>query len=165
MVIGPCGAGKSTAATRVAALLDLPLFHLDRFHWHPGWVEGDKAELRAALEPVVSQEKWIIDGNYGSTMKRRLERADTILYLDYSTLLCLFRAVKRVWRYRGRTRPDMTEGCPERFDYEFFRYIFNWNIAPRQRTEALLDGCAVDIHRFGTPRQLEHWIGNLENSQ
>lgn len=162
LVIGPCGAGKSTASHRIAAALGLPLYHLDQLHWKPGWVEGSKEELGAALAPILVQDRWIIDGNYGSTMEQRLERADTVIYLDYPIYLCLWRAAKRVWTFRGKTRPDMAEDCPERFDLEFFRYIANWNHHARPRTEALLAGSEGRVHRFIHPRAFEEWLVQLE---
>ena len=36
---------------------------------------------------------------------------------------CLFRAWKRYRRYKGRVRESMAAGCPERFDWEFIRWI------------------------------------------
>ena len=162
MVIGPCGAGKSTASHRIAAALNLPLYHLDQMHWRAGWVEGTVDDLIAQLDPIIAQSRWLIDCNYGSTMEPRIKRADTIVYLDYLIPLCLWRAAKRVWQYRGQARPDMAEGCPERFDYEFFKYIANWNINARPRTEALLKGSEARILRFDNPRQLEAWLSELE---
>lgn len=163
MVIGPCGAGKSTASHKIAAALSLPLHHLDKLHWSDGWVEGSKDELHRALAPIVASDSWLIDGNYGSTMEMRLTRADTIVYLDYSIALCLWRAAKRVWQYRGRSRPDMAKGCPERFDLEFFRYIASWNSHARPRTENLITGSGVRILRFKNPRQLDQWLSKLES--
>lgn len=165
MVIGPCGAGKSTVSHRLAALLDLPLTHLDKLHWKPGWTEGSKDDLRTALAPIVAQDRWLIDGNYGSTMDMRLARADTVVYLDYSIALCLWRAAKRVWQFNGETRPDMGEDCPERFDWEFFRYIANWNHQARPRTESLLAGSKARILRFETPKALEAWLTTLERDR
>lgn len=163
MVIGPCGAGKSTASHRIAASLSLPLYHLDKLHWSDGWVEGSKDELRTALDPIVASDSWLIDGNYGSTMEMRLARADTIVYLDYSIALCLWRAAKRVWQYCGRSRPDMAEGCPERFDLEFFRYIASWNSHAKPRSESLIAGSDARILRFKNPRQLDQWLSKLES--
>ncbi|WP_284125389.1 P-loop NTPase family protein [Parerythrobacter aestuarii] len=162
LVIGPCGAGKSTASRRIAAVLALPLHHLDRLHWKAGWVEGSKEELHELLAPILAEDRWIIDGNYGSTMQQRIVRSDAVIYLDYPVSLCLWRAAKRVWRFRGRTRPDMTEGCPERFDFAFFLYIANWNRHARPRTEALLAGSEGKVHRFTSPRAMEDWLVKLE---
>ena len=164
LVIGPCGAGKSTASFRLAELLGLPLYHLDQLHWRAGWIESSSAELEAALEPILARESWLIDGNYGGTLARRIERADTVVYLDYPVGRCLWRALKRVALFRGQVRPDMAPGCPERFDLEFLLYILNWNRGPRQRTEATLAGHEAKIKRFRSHRDLQHWMDSVTRS-
>lgn len=161
LVIGPCGAGKSTAAVELGRVLGLPVHHLDRLHWREGWVESSREELLDLLAPILAGERWLIDGNYGGTMADRLERADTVVYLDYPTWLCLSRAVRRVWRYRGRARPDMAPGCPERFDLAFFLYILTFRRGPRRRTEAKLAGHEAKVRRFRSPDELRRWIDGL----
>lgn len=163
LVIGPCGAGKSTASHRIARVSGLPLYHLDKLHWRPGWVEGSTDELNEALLPIIDQERWLIDGNYGSTLKTRLARADTLIYLDFPVRLCLWRALKRVWNFRGRSRPDMAEGCPERFDLDFFLYILKWNRNARPRTERLIQDFDGTLLRFRKPLDLEIWLTKLES--
>ncbi|MEL6971000.1 MAG: adenylate kinase, partial [Bacteroidota bacterium] len=107
MIIGCCGAGKSTVARRLHDLTDLPLQHLDQHYWLPNWQEPDKASWQAKVQALSDQPQWIIDGNYGGTLDIRLQRADTVIYLDYATPKCLWRITKRIWRYHGQVRPDM----------------------------------------------------------
>lgn len=164
MVIGPCGAGKSTLSRILAEKFGLPLTHIDQLHWSAGWVEGEREQLRADLEPIIAQDRWVIDGNYKGSMDVRLQRADHVVYLDYPIPLCFWRAFKRVWKYRGRARPDMTEGCPERFDAEFFLYILRWNRDARPKTEALLADTQTPILRFKNPNALQAWLNNLETN-
>jgi adenylate kinase family enzyme len=164
LVIGPCGAGKSTAAVEIGRLLDLPVHHLDRLHWREGWIESSREELLAALAPIMAGERWLIDGNYGGTMAQRIERADTVVYLDYPTWLCLWRAAGRVRRYRGRPRPDMAPGCPERFDLAFFWYILTFRRGPRRRTEERLLGHEAKVRRFRRPGELRAWLDALARS-
>ena len=165
LVNGRCGAGKTTVSRKLSELLDVPLYHLDQLHWKHGWIEGSKAELYDALVPIIAQDRWLIDGNYGSTMDLRLSNADTVIYLDYPIPLCFWRALKRVWQFRGKSRPDMTEGCPERFDFEFFHYIAMWNWNARPLTERLLDGHHNKVHRFKKPAALQSWLTTLEKSE
>lgn len=164
LVIGPCGAGKSTLAAQLGALLGLPVHHIDQLNWQPGWVESGKADLRARLAAIVAQERWLIDGNYGGTLDVRLARADTIVYLDFPVLLCATRLLRRIWTWRGRPRPDMPEGCPERFDLAFFWYVLRWNSGPGPRTEALLVGHEARTIRLKSPVALAHWLDTLPQS-
>jgi adenylate kinase family enzyme len=161
LVIGPCGAGKSTLSGELRQRLKLPLFHMDQLNWKPGWIESSKAEIVAKLEQIVKTDRWIIDGTYGGTLAERLKRADTVVYLDYPIRLCVTRLIKRIWTYRGRTRPDMTEGCPERFDLEFLIYLLRWNSGPRVRTEARLKGHEARIIRLRSPDELRRWMDSL----
>ena len=157
LIIGPCGSGKSTLARELAPRLGLPLVHMDRLGWQAGWVETEKAELHARLAEVVAQDTWLIEGNYGSTLAPRLARADTVIYLDFPIRLCLRRLAGRIVAYRGRSRPDMPEGCPERFDAAFFWYVMRWNSGPRVRTEAKLAQFHGTLVRLTSPGALERW--------
>ncbi len=163
LIIGPCGAGKSTLATALGGRLGLPVFHMDQINWKPGWVESSKDEINEKLTTIVAGNRWLIDGTYGGTLAMRLERADTVLYLDYPIRLCVARLIRRIWTYRGRSRPDMTEGCPERFDLAFLFYLLRWNSGPRIRAEAKLAGHEGKVIRFKSPDALAHWMDNLPN--
>jgi adenylate kinase family enzyme len=161
LVIGPCGAGKSTLASALSTRLGLPLFHIDQLNWKPGWVEGSKDEIRQKLAAIAAADRWIIDGTYDGTLGPRLDRADTVIYLDFPISLCVRRLLKRIWTYRGRSRPDMTDGCPERFDIAFLFDLIRWNGGPRLRTEARLKGHENKIIRLRNPDELQRWMDSL----
>ncbi len=161
MIIGPCGAGKSTLAHDLARRLDLPLIHMDQLNWRSGWIESEADDLRAAVFAAVAGERWLIDGTYGGTMAPRVERADTIVYLDFPVLLCAWRVLKRIVTWRGRPRPDMPEGCPERFDAAFMWYVLRWNSGPRLRLEARLEGHHHKVIRLESPNALRSWLDTL----
>src|SRR5947209_9630130 len=123
LVIGSGGAGKSTFARRLGKLLDLQVIHLDVNYWKPGWVETPKDEWRRKVEELAKGDAWIIDGNYSGTLDMRLAACDTVVFLDLPRTVCIRRVLKRVLTYRDGTRPDMAEGCTEKFDFEFLRWI------------------------------------------
>lgn len=158
LIIGPCGAGKSTLAAALGPKLGLPVFHMDQLNWQPGWVESSKDAIREKLATIIAADHWLIDGTYGGTLAPRLDRADSVLYLDYPIRLRVARLLKRIWTYRGRARPDMTEDCPERFDLGFLFYLLRWNSGPKLRLEAALKGHAHKIVRFRDPAQLKRWL-------
>jgi adenylate kinase family enzyme len=164
LVIGSPGAGKTTFARKLAARSDLPLHHLDRIFWLPGWVERDRREVQDRLEDILVTDRWIIDGNYGSSLPQRIARADGIIWLDYPTHLSLTRVLHRWWRYRGKTRPDMTEACPERLDAAFLLYVLNFRRAWHRRNAAVLARLDGERVRFSTPVEAERWLARADFS-
>lgn len=117
------GVGKSTFAVKLGEKLTLPVYHLDAYYWKPGWVEAELEEFRAAQENIVKKEKWIVEGNYTATADIRLREADTMIYLELPLVVCVYRVLKRWLMNIGRTRPDVGEGCPEKMDVAFLKFI------------------------------------------
>jgi adenylate kinase family enzyme len=144
LLIGPGGAGKSTLARCIAERLDLPLIHLDASYWRPGWVKTPDDEWRRTVEDLLRGEAWVMDGNFGGTLDLRLAACDTAILLDLPPLLCLWRVLRRRWRFRGRARPDMTEGCEEKSDAEFLHWILSWRW--RRRPAILAKFAAATAH-------------------
>jgi adenylate kinase family enzyme len=137
-IVGPSGSGKSTLARQLGEGLALPVIHLDAHFWSAGWVEAAEAQWRETVGSLVMGEQWIIDGNYSSTMDLRLPRAETIIFLDFPRWLCLLRVLRRWLAYYGDTRPDLPDGCPEKVDFEFLRWIWDYPQRSRPHTVALL---------------------------
>lgn len=133
IIIGCGGAGKSTLARKLGEKTGLPVVHLDRLFWKPGWVEMPPDEFDAILRRELKRDTWIMDGNFNRTMPERLSRCDTVIYLDFSRLTCLLGVVKRVVTTYGTVRPDMGEGCPERIDFEFLKWVWNFNKNKRKK--------------------------------
>lgn len=158
LVIGSPGAGKSTFAHALAERTGLPLYHMDRLHWLANWQERDRTAALAEVKEVLAQHRWIIDGNYGSTLPLRIERADMVVWLDYPTALCLWRALKRWWQYRGRTRPDMTADCPERLSLEFLFYIARFRAGWHHRNGQILREFSGTVVRLRSPDEAEGWL-------
>ena len=139
MIIGCGGSGKSTLARQLGEKTGLPVVHLDKLFWHPGWVESTKEEIDEKILRIIEEPRWIIDGNYNRTLLMRLEKCDTVIYLDFSRFACLMGVAKRVITTYGQVRPDMADGCPERFDWEFLQWVWNFNKNKRERYYKMLN--------------------------
>ena len=168
MVVGGCGAGKSTFSKKLAQLTGLPLTHLDRLGWRENWEKTPREEFDAALSAVTSGDEWIIDGNWSRTISERLRRADTVVWFRFSGVRCLHGVVGRFFRDRGRVREDMAPGCVEKFDAEKLRFFHTtlWGARKTNRRigEYLKDAPDVRVIEFRTRRQADRFLAELEKS-
>lgn len=162
IILGSPGAGKSTFSFALAEKTGLPLYHLDKMFWREGWVNVSKDELDAQIKDVLRKDEWIIDGNYSRTIPMRLEKCDTVFYLDYPRLVCFFGVVRRVLGSLGKTRPDMAEGCPERFDLEFLQYTWKFRKKQREKLFGLLEGANAEIHIFRSRKEAKRYLDGME---
>lgn len=163
MIIGCSGAGKSTLARKIGQKTGLPVIHLDQAYWKANWTETPKTEWEPQVATMALQDKWVIDGNYGSSMDIRFQRADTVIFLDRSTLTCLWRITKRIIHYYGKSRPDMAEACKERFDLEFYHYVATFNLT---RRPSILKRLAVlppsiKVYRINSNLAAKKWLNEL----
>lgn len=163
LIIGSGGAGKSTLAVRLGEATGIEVIHLDRLHWLPNWTEPPKDEWRKIVEDALKKEIWIMDGNFGGTMEMRLAACDTVIYLDFPRAICLYRALKRVAKYYNRTRPDMSDGCREKLDFEFLGWVWNFPKTTKPVIEERLKRFEGEktIIRLHSPRETEDFLKNL----
>ena len=141
MIIGCGGAGKSTLARKLGEKTGLPVVHLDQIWWAPGnWQHMQREEFDEILLSEMEKPQWILDGNYNRTVELRLEKCDTVIYLDFSRFTCLRQWMGRVIQNWGHARADMAEGCAEWFDPEMALWIWNFNQNNRNRYYELLSG-------------------------
>ncbi|MBY8871045.1 adenylate kinase [Micromonospora sp. PLK6-60] len=165
-MVGSAGAGKSTLARAVARRLDLPLIHLDRHYWRPGWVAADEADFRAEVAALAARPAWVMDGNYRATLDLRLPRADLLVLCDPPRLRCLVRVLRRRWVDRASRRPDRPDGCAERLDLEFLRYVWHYPRRSRPRVFAALAETAPDLPvvRLRRPADVRRWLATLPSA-
>ncbi|HEX9766157.1 MAG TPA: hypothetical protein VGA36_05305 [Nitriliruptorales bacterium] len=156
-VVGPGGAGKSTFADTLGKVTGLPVIHLDRHYWQPGWVPTPDQEWQAVQDRLVAADQWIVDGNYGATFDLRFARADTVIILMPPRTVCLARVLRRWVANRGRA--IQAEGCPERVTGEFLRWVWRYATDSRPRLDAALARHPhLQVHEFATRRQAEAFL-------
>ena len=123
-IIGYSGSGKSTLAKLLSKHYNIPALHLDSINFLPNWKERPRDEFNNIVKEFIeNNDSWIIDGTYSSVARERYEMADLIIFLNYNRFFCYRSAKKRAKAYKNKTRPDMAEGCQEKFDKEFRRWI------------------------------------------
>ena len=164
MIVGNGGAGKSTLAQKIGQVLTLPVHHLDSLFWQPGWVETEREVFIQKQQQILSNDRWVVDGNYSGTMDVRIASADTVILLDYSRWVCLWGVISRRIKYRNSTRPDVGEGCPERLDWAFLKWVFTYPEKGKARAlkhfAELPEG--TQLLQFRSRRETERWVEELQ---
>jgi len=164
VVIGNSGSGKSTLARRMSAILDIPAVHLDtlRFIEHKSWVSRPKEEFHANIIAAIAADAWIFEGCSTGTLLLRLERCDTIVFLDYNRSFCLFHAIKRRVQIRRKPRPELPKSCVDKIDKQFLKWILlDYPKQSRPRIIKMIEASGKPIYRFTKRKQVKRFIATL----
>lgn len=163
MIVGSSGSGKSTLARQLGEILRLPVIHIDKEMWKSGWVKTPQDEWREKHTALISAPEWIIDGNNPGNMDKRLETADTVIFLDFNRFVCLRSVLKRRLTYIGKPRPDVPEGCPETLftDFDFIKYIWQYPVKSRPIVLDKISKCEyIEFIHLKTRRMLNRFIND-----
>ena len=154
LVIGCPGAGKSTFARRLRDVTGLPLYYLDQLFWRADRTHLDREAFDARLKEILSRDEWIIDGNYARTLPTRLERCDTVFFLDYPTEVCIAGIAAR----RGTQREDMPWVETET-DEAFIDFVRRFNTDTRPAIlEALHEADGISVYHFKDRNDAERYF-------
>lgn len=134
LIIGCPGSGKSTFSRALHSALGLPLYHLDMLYWNADKTTVEKSVFLQRLEEALKKDRWIIDGNYLSTMELRLKNCDTVIFLDYPLSTCIGGVLERM----GKPRSDMPWVETEE-DEEFMDFIKSFEEKSRPEVMKLLE--------------------------
>ena len=167
LVMGSSGSGKSTFSKRLSDITGIPVVSVDALFWRPGWVESEKAEFHKRLSAAAQQPRWIMDGNFtGHLVELRRDACDTLIWFDLPRATCMLGILTRIAKSYGRVRPEMAEGCPEKIDLEFLRYVWNFRQQQRPKLLAYFEGLRPDqtFITFTHRAQADRYLSDLASA-
>ena len=128
LILGAPGAGKSYLATKLAAALELPLYHLDQKFWKENWTPIEEEDFRSYCQEVCETESFIMDGNFGTTFDIRWPAADLVIFVDTNPWVCMVRQIGRVIKDRLGLldKKDRPSGQRERFNRQLFWFTIKF---------------------------------------
>jgi len=167
-VIGTTGAGKTTLARELARRLGYPHIELDALHWEPNWTEAPLEVFRARVDAALCGDGWVIDGNYGKVRDIIWSRADTVVWIDYTLPIILWRLIWRTCK-RVITREELWGGNREDIRAIFGRdSIILWALKTyerRRREYPALLQCREYAHlrliHLHSPREANKWLAEI----
>lgn len=164
-IIGGSGSGKSTLCDILSKELNLPAIHLDSINYKPNWVQVDKTERDKIISAKAAEDKWIIDGNYTKTLKERLDKADLIIWLDYSTFMHLKGVIKRYLKSPNQEKPEIP-GCKEQLTFTFLKFVADHNKKKRPIIAENLKNIPKDkILIFKKQKDLNKWLKEFTHNK
>ncbi len=166
-IVGCGGSGKSTLAGKLGEITGIPVYYLDVHFWKAGWVERNREEWNSIVRNLLRNDKWIMDGNYSGTQDIRFADADTIIFLDLPRYKCLINAFIRIFLYKKKKRPDMAEGCNEKLDFDFYKWIWGFKKTDGKKTVVRLESLRgqKDIVVLKNYKEMNEYLSKIKKSE
>ena len=170
VVIGTSCVGKTTFAQALARGLNFPHVELDSLHWQQNWIPRPPEEFRALTAEALAKDCWITDGNYGAVRDLVWSRATTIIWLNYSFPVVLWRALVRTIR-RVLTQEELFSGNRESLRMAFLsrESILWWVITTfhrrRRQYRRLFDTATTPrlaYVEFRSPAEARNFLRGIE---
>ena len=166
-IMGYSGSGKSTLARKLGEYYNCDVFHFDAIQFLPGWeIREYEEKMQMTKDFLDTHDSWVIDGTYSRFyLDRRLEEADCIVLMLFNRFSSLYRVAKRYLKYKNKTRPDMAEGCTEKLDWEFVKWVLR--DGRKQKTRDLFQRIQTQytdkVVAKKKQKQLDKWSAKYEN--
>ena len=164
VILGHSGSGKSTLARRLGEQYHVPVLHFDKVQFRPNWEIRPQQSKEVMTKAFLDlHNAWVIDGNYSKlSFERRMEEADVIILLLFNRLSCLYRVSHRYLAYKDASRPDMADGCKEKLDWEFVKWVLRdgRTKASKQRYQSVCERYPEKTVVIKNQRQLDAYLRN-----
>jgi adenylate kinase family enzyme len=168
-VVGTSGSGKTTFAGKLSKILSVPHVELDSLRFEANWAFAPRDVFRSRVREAINADRWVVDGNYGADARDLVwDRADTIVWLNYSFPVTLYRVVSRTFR-RVVTREECCNGNRESLRIALSRdSVILWALQTHHlhRAEyptllAAMEKRSAQIIRLHSPKEADRWLSRL----
>jgi adenylate kinase family enzyme len=160
-IVGCGGSGKSHVARRLGAALAAPVTHLDAVYFDDEWNALPMEKFVAAQRALVCEPRWVIDGNYNSTLAIRLEACDTVVFMDVSTAAALWGIFSRQLRHGAGHKGN---GVHNRITWSVVKYVATYRRTMRPRVLAKIEEYATghaDVVLLTSRRRTRRWLREI----
>ncbi|MDX1535648.1 MAG: hypothetical protein R3346_02715 [Candidatus Spechtbacterales bacterium] len=160
IIIGISAIGKTWFSKELSKKLGLPVFHLDTIFWKDNWEEQDPEIVKNKISELLSQDSYIIEGYIEPLSNERIKKADTIIYLDFSGYVAFFQAIKRWFKHRQVSRPELPQNNIESLGFKFFMTILFRK--ERDEIEKAIKGYSEKVIRLKNKKEAHEFLVSLD---
>jgi adenylate kinase family enzyme len=171
-VIGVTGSGKTTLSANLAKILNLTHIELDGLHWEKDWTYPSDEIFRERVARAIQAPGWVTDGNYSVVRGIIWSQADTVIWLDFALLTCLWRLIRRSIKRVG-SKQELWNGNRETVrgllfsKNSLFGWLFKTHPERRRDYPRLLsrqEFSHLRVIRLRSPRQTNELLHSLISS-
>lgn len=165
VIVGTSGVGKTSLAQAISRKYNMPDIELDALFWNPHWTPAPTEDFHSRVANAVREKGWVIHGNYSKVRDMIWNKADIIIWLDYSRPLVFWRILRRSL-HRAVTRTPVCNGNTESLRKTFFSKdsIILWSLKTYSRNKKLYQSLMKDpefgpkMIRISSPREAERLL-------
>ncbi|GAA2342119.1 topology modulation protein [Dactylosporangium salmoneum] len=164
-IVGCGGSGKSHVARELGKILGAPVTHLDAAFYDNAWNPLPMDKFTELQRDLVAQPRWVIDGNYNSTLQVRLEACDTVVLMDVSTWAALYGIFSRQIRHGAGHKGN---GVHNRIHWGVIKYVATYRRKMRPRVMAKIEEFAAgraDVVLLANRRMTRRWLRKVAAEQ
>lgn len=162
LIIGCSGSEKSTLAEKMNKITRIPVIHLDNIYWEENWERVPDEKSFESLNEELNKDRWIMEGNYNSTLEYRIKFCDVIIFLDISRVTCLFQIFWRKLISRNHKRSDMAKNKAKFWDYEFLKWVWNFGKINRQNYYSIMSDSKQKFYILKSKKEIQAFLRELE---
>lgn len=160
-IVGPVGSGKSTLARKISQDLNIPMFTLDDMVWSRGSggdIRNSDEARDLALNSVIQQSTWIIEGTHLGWSDRSFDEAEQILFLNPSVLTRVYRFSRRfIQQKRG---VEFSSYLPTwRMYGRMFKWTYQYEMIYKHQVREIMQNFTRDAIEIRDGKELEYWYG------
>ena len=127
-------------------------------YWREDKTTATRQELVENLQRIFSENEWIIDGNYAATMEMRMKECDSVVFLDFTTEVCL----EGIKARKGKARSDMPCVLSDEGE-DFIEFIKKYNVESRPSVIEMLEKYKdKNIFVFRSRDESDSFLNSLE---
>ena len=166
LIIGNGGSGKSTLSLSISSLLKIPALHLDEIYWNNGWRKNTLSEFDTNVKNFMLSPKWIIEGTPMHGIELRAQEADTIVFLDYNRVVCIYRLLKRAFKNIFLLKTNKIARSPAKFfSIKAIRWVWGFNKEKKQIIMRILnEKKSKEIFHIRKNSDLQDFLALIKNA-